>query len=440
MTRDENGEPEMFAGMITNLGKHNQIDHMTGLYNRFEFEGNIKKYMMDERVESLGIMILDMDAFKNLYDRSFGDEVLRLTGRKIAAVLPENAGIYRLDGDEFGIIVLGGDEEQCSDLYNRIQYQFTRQQEYGGRKFFCTVSAGLAFYPKDADNYLELIKYANYSLEHSKMLGKNRSTVFSRSILWEKERRLKMAELLRESIDQGFVGFSVCYQPQVRAGSGRLQHRYGDLVGVVGLVAAEVDRCGLSGALAVSAAGADRPGGEARQCSLWRRFAPDFMVSVNLSYVELMERDVFPAVMGALEEFGLPPANVTLELTESCMVKEDKQVNKIMGRFREAGLKVAMDDFGTGYSSLNSLKNIPADVVKIDRSFVTGITEEGYNATLIRSVAQLCRQVDMRVCVEGVETEEEHSAVRGMGVELIQGYYFGRPMLPELFEQKFTGM
>ena len=91
--------------------------------------------------------------------------------------------------------MLGGDEEQCSDLYNRIQYQFARQQEYGGRKFFCTVSAGLAFYPKDGDNYLELLKYANYSLEHSKVLGKNRSTVFSRSILWEKERRLKMAEL-----------------------------------------------------------------------------------------------------------------------------------------------------------------------------------------------------------------------------------------------------
>ena len=445
MTRDENDEPEMFAGMITNLGKHSQIDHMTGLYNRFEFEGNIKKYMMDERVEGLGIMILDMDAFKNindLYDRSFGDEVLRLTGRKIAAVLPENAGIYRLDGDEFGIIVLGGDEEQCSDLYNRIQYQFARQQEYGGRKFFCTVSAGLAFYPKDGDNYLELLKYANYSLEHSKVLGKNRSTVFSRSILWEKERRLKMAELLRESIDRGFAGFSVCYQPQVRAISGRLYgaealarwhcSEFGDVSPVEFIPILE--QTGLIGRL-----------GEwvfrsaARQCSLWRRFDPDFTVSVNLSYVELMERDIFPVVMGALEEFGLPPANVTLELTESCMVKEDKQVNKIMGRFREAGLKVAMDDFGTGYSSLYSLKNIPADVVKIDRSFVTGITEVGFNATLIRSVAQLCGQVDMRVCVEGVETEAEHSAVKGMGVELIQGYYFGRPMLPELFEQKFMG-
>lgn len=445
MIRDEDGQPEMFAGMITNLGKRNQIDHMTGLYNRFEFEGNIKKCMMDERVEGLGIMILDMDAFKNindLYDRSFGDEVLRLTGQKISAVLPENAGVYRLDGDEFGIIVLGGDEERCTDIYNRIQYQFGRQQEYGGRKFFCTVSAGITFYPQDADNYLELLKYANYSLEHSKVLGKNRVTVFSKNILWEKERRLKLAELLRESIDRGFAGFSVCYQPQVRTQSGSLYgaealsrwhcSEFGDVSPVEFIPILE--QTGLIGRL-----GEWVFGNAIRQCSLWRRFYPDFTVSVNLSYVELMERDLFPLIRDTLQEFGLPPANVTLELTESCMVKEDKLVNRIMNSFRDAGLKIAMDDFGTGYSSLYSLKNIPANVVKIDRSFVTGITEEGFNATLIRSVAQLCQEVGMYVCVEGVETQEEYRAVKGMGVELIQGYYFGRPMPPEQFEQKFMG-
>ena len=121
------------------------------------------------------------------------------------------------------------------------------------------------------------------------------------------------------------------------------------------------------------------------------------------------------------------------------MIRENAVLQEIFKKIRSLGIRIAMDDFGTGYSSLYSLKNIPADVVKIDRSFVTGITEVGFNATLIRSVAQLCGQVDMRVCVEGVETEAEHSAVKGMGVELIQGYYFGRPMLPELFEQKFMG-
>ncbi len=445
MIRDEDGVPEMFAGMITNLGKRNQIDHMTGLYNRFEFEGNIKRYMMDERVGSLGIMILDMDAFKNindLYDRSFGDEVLRLTGQKISAVLPGDAGVYRLDGDEFGIIVLDGDQEQCADIYNRIQYQFTRQQEYAGRKFFCTVSAGFAFYPQDADNYLELLKYANYSLEHSKMLGKNRGTVFSKNILWEKERSLKLAELLRESIDRGFAGFSVCYQPQVQAQSGGLYgaealsrwhcSEFGDVSPVEFIPILE--QIGLIGRL-----------GEwvfrnaVRQCGQWRRFYPDFTVSVNLSYMELMERDLFPVIRDTLEEFALPPANVTLELTESCVVKADKQINCMLNKFRGAGIKIAMDDFGTGYSSLYSLKSIPADVVKIDRSFVTGITEEGFNATLIRSVAQLCQDVGMYVCVEGVETREEYRAVKGMGVELIQGYYFGRPMLPEQFGEKYMG-
>ena len=117
-------------------------------------------------------------------------------------------------------------------------------------------------------------------------------------------------------------------------------------------------------------------------------------------------------------------------------VKNDEAVSGVMKRLRDAGMRIAMDDFGTGYSSLNSLRHIPADIVKIDRSFVRGITEDAFNATLIRSVTQLCHNVGKRVCLEGVETGEEYRAVREMGIELIQGYYFGRPMPPEEFERK----
>lgn len=443
MIRGEDGEPAMFAGMITNLGKNNQIDHMTGLYNRFEFEGDVKKRLVDEKMERLGLLILDMDSFKNindLYDRSFGDEVLRQTGQKIASILPENARIYRLDGDEFGVVVEGGDEEQCMGIYNRIHYQFCKQQEYDGRKYFCTVSVGFAFYPQDADNYLELLKYANYSLEHSKLMGKNKATVFSRGILLEKERRLKMAELLRESIDRGFVGFCIHYQPQVYADNGVLYgaealarwhcSEFGDVSPVEFIPILE--QTGL-----IVRLGNWVFENAARQCGRFCRYIPDFRVSVNLSYVQLVEGDVVPVVSRTLEELELSPSNITLELTESYMVKDDEAVSAVMKRFRDAGMRIAMDDFGTGYSSLNSLRHIPADIVKIDRSFVRGITEDAFNATLIRSVTQLCHNVGKRVCLEGVETKEEYRAVREMGIELIQGYYFGRPMPPEEFEREF---
>lgn len=190
MIRDENGEPDLFAGMMTNLGLKNQIDRLTGLHNRYIFEGNIKKYLVDEkRNEPLAVMILDMDSFKNindLYNHSFGDEVLRIAAQKIASLLPSNAKVYRLEGDEFGILVSNGDAGECTRIFKKIQHAFAKQQEYNGKKYFCSLSAGTSLCPADADNYLDLLKYATYALETSKKAGKNKSTVFSQEILRKK--------------------------------------------------------------------------------------------------------------------------------------------------------------------------------------------------------------------------------------------------------------
>ncbi len=126
-------------------------------------------------------MRLDMDEFKNvndLYDRSFGDEVLRVTAQMISSLLPSNARMYRLDGDEFAILILNGDWDDHIQIFNRIRYKMHRQQEFEGKKYYCTVSAGYAAFPEDGSQYLELVKCANYSLEHSKLLGKRQNHLF----------------------------------------------------------------------------------------------------------------------------------------------------------------------------------------------------------------------------------------------------------------------
>ncbi len=443
MIRDAEGRPDLFAGLITNLGKKNQIDHMTGLYNRYEFEGNIKKYMMDVKKSSFGIMILDMDAFKNindLYDRSFGDEVLRITAQKIASLLPPASRIYRLDGDEFGILMANGGVEEGRSLFDKIRAQFDRQQEYNGRKYFCTISAGCAFYPQDAENYLDLLKYANYSLEHSKRMGKNKATVFSKGLLKEKKRPLELAELLRESIDRGFAGFSVWYQAQVDTLTGELYGaealarwscaKYGNVPPSEFIPILE--QSGLIvplGSWIFSKAAA--------QSGKWQKLKPDFHVSINLSYLQLQEGDMSAFINSTLERLAVPPDSVTLELTETYLVNEDESVSRMMERMQKLGLRIAMDDFGTGYSSLYSLKNVPVDIVKVDKGFVKGITSDRFNAAFIHSIAQLCHNVGKKVCLEGVETQEEYDAVKDMGIELIQGYYFSRPVPAGEFEKHF---
>lgn len=444
MLKDSQGRPDLFAGLITNLGKVNRTDHMTGLFNRFAFEGNIKKYLADhEKRNRMDVMILDMDSFKNvndLYDRAFGDGVLRTTAQKISQMLSPNASIYRLDGDEFGILILNGEEREAQKIFGGIQNKFCRQQEYNGKKYYCTISAGCAVYPSDADNYLDLLKFANYSLEHSKQKGKNRMTLFSVELIREKERSLEFTELLRESIEHGFTGFSVSYQPQVYAETGEIcgaealarWHcpKYGDISPVEFIPLLE--QSGL-----IIPMGSWILYHAVEQCGRWRKRKPDFHISVNLSYRQLLEGDIVEGIRETLEILRMPPEGVILELTETYLMKDAAGTRDILDKMKQAGIMLAMDDFGIGYSSLFSLKSTPVDVVKIDRGFVKGITTDLFNATFVKAITELCHDVGKKVCLEGVESREEYEVVKGMGLELIQGYYFGKPVRAEVFEEQW---
>ena len=444
MIPDEYGEPGLFAGMITNLGKKNQIDHMTGLYNRFKLEGDVKKQLADgDSSMKFGIMILDMDSFHNindLYNRSYGDEILRIAGQRISSIIPPNAKAYRLDGDEFGVLVLGGEKQECLSIYGKIQNAYQKQQEYNGRKYYCTISAGCVFYPQDADNYLDLMKYANYSLEASKDAGKNRMTIFSGSLLAERERSLGLMEELRECVERGFAGFAIYYQPQTVVDTQELYGaealarwksvKYGNVSPIEFIPLLE--KSGL-----IIEFGAWIFYHAAMQCKKWMEQRNDFQMSINLSYLQLLEGDIVDYMQETLKSLELDPQHITMELTETYLVKADADVLGTMERMRRMGIRIAMDDFGVGYSSLHSLKNIPVDLVKIDRGFVKGIDGDIFNATLIRSITELCHDVGKTVCLEGVEIGAEYEVVRDMVLELIQGYYYGRPVPADEFEKQF---
>lgn len=442
MIRDGEGKPELFAGFITNLGKKNLVDHMTGLYNRYELEGAVKRHLVEDG-EKFGLMVLDMDGFKNindLYDRAFGDEVLRITAQMISSFLPVNSRIYKLDGDEFAILIVNGECDEHIGIFNEIKSRMQRQQEFEGKKYYCTISAGYASYPEHGSQYLELLKCANYSLEQSKLAGKNRLTSFSPEILPEKERRLELTELLRESIERGFAGFSVAYQPQVEAATGKLYgaealarwtcEKYGSIS--PGEFIPLLENSGLINQMGrwifEEAAG---------QCKKWRRVNPDFMMSINVSYHQLRKGDIVPEALKVLKELELEPCGLVLELTESYFMEEEENRENVLENLHKAGFRLAMDDFGMGYSSLLSLKNIPVDIVKIDRGFVSGIAKGRFNLIFIKAITELCHNVGKRVCLEGVETEAEYRAVCDTGLELIQGFYFGRPVTAGEFEGKW---
>lgn len=248
--------------------------------------------------------------------------------------------------------------------------------------------------------------------------------------------------LLRDSIECNFRGFSVVYQPQVYAESGKLY----------GAEALARWRCGKYGEVSpdvfipvLEKNGKSLQFGRwvflqaANQCGKWSKFLPDFQMSINLSGCQLQQGNWKIFMEAVFRQLELSHSNITVELTESYPVYRQESAYREVMSLQEAGIQIAMDDFGTGYSSLISLKSLPVNIVKLDREFVSGIADDRFQATFIPSITQMCHNMGKQVCLEGVETRQEYELVRQMGVELIQGYYFGKPLAAEMFEACYLG-
>ena len=164
---------------------------------------------------------------------------------------------------------------------------------------------------------------------------------------------------------------------------------------------------------------------------------PEYKVNVNLSVVQLLQNDIVEQIAEVISETGIDPKNLTLEVTESLAINDMNRMKKILADIKKLGVRVALDDFGTGYSSLNHIREMPIDVIKIDRCFIIDIGKDDFSNAFVKMVAELASAIDVNVCVEGVETKEQLDILMGSKIQLIQGFYFGRPMTAREFEEKY---
>ena len=437
LIRDSYGEPSLFAGIMTPMGRHNKIDPLTQLLNHSEFYAKIQNENEEEGTEQMGVMVLDVDDFRlfnELYDRESGDEVIQRIANLIQAILPDNGSLFRLDSDRLGVVFEHISRKEIQVFYRGIQKRLGIIAQGRKQKIPITISAGAILYPEDGVPREALVRYVDYAVQHAKACGKNQLVFFNGEILEGKTRALELSRTLREAISRGYEGFYLNFQPQVNAESKTI-------IGVEALM-----RWKDSNGQIVS------PGefipvmeenGMIREVSLWMmeralrtgnewiKLKPDFSLSINISAPQLMDKNFLPALTGALRKSGFPSGNLVVELTESCAVQNIDIFKERFEELRAMGIRVAMDDFGTGYSSLGMLKNAPVDLVKIDRQFVKNILVSSFDATFISFVVAICHDVGIRVCLEGVETEEEYNFLKPLQLDCIQGYYFGRPVEPE---------
>ncbi|MBJ9763955.1 GGDEF and EAL domain-containing protein [Clostridioides difficile] len=422
------------VGRIKNIGEKNKFDSITGTWNREQFEHKMN-YLIKEKIYKNGAMfIMDIDNFKNInekYGHSYGDKVLRAIATEVLEYLPKDVRLYRLDGDEFAFFYPMCTKETIEKIYEKIQMYTNTQHEIESSKYYCTVTAGVAMYPEDGDNYLDLFKHDDIALDIAKISGKNRIKFFSQELYENKLKVISMQQKLRECVENNFNDFELFFQPQVNAVTKEVigaevllrwhSSTYGEVSPVEFIPILEQSNLIIPvGKWIIKEA--------VKQCKEWHKINPDFKISVNVSYIQLKEDFFRDFIVECLVEYQLRPEFLILELTENCWIPDINLLNDKFISLKGIGVYIAIDDFGTGYSSLNYLKELSVNIIKIERSFVKNITYNSYEYTFLEYIIKLAHIINLKVCVEGIESYEEYDIVKSLGVDIIQGFLFGRPV------------
>lgn len=423
-------------------------DFLTGLYNRMCCERDLAMQIEYARQEkrSGGLLYLDLDDFKHINDglgHQYGDVLLQSISGSLQRIDGIQNTCYRMGGDEFVIIVPPESFERFDEIVEEIKEIFAKPWFLKDADYYCTMSMGICHFPENGEDVQDLIKKADIAMYEAKKTGKNRVAKYSDSISSTSGKRLDMEKNMRDATSNGYREFEVYYQPIID-----IQKPGAPCTGAEALVRWNSSSFGFippSDFIPLAEyLGLINPIGNhvlreaCKACRYWNDNGhPEYKVNVNLSVVQLLQTDIVDIVKRTLEETGINPHNLTLEVTESLAINDMERMKEILNSIRGLGVRIALDDFGTGYSSLNHIREIPLDVIKVDQSFVAELAEDSYSQSFIKMVAELAGAIGVSICIEGIETREQYKVLEGMQVRLVQGYYFDRPLQRERFEEKY---
>lgn len=423
-------------------------DFLTGLLNRMCCERDLARIIDEAKKynETGALLYMDLDNFKHINDglgHQYGDVLLKNISGAIHAIRGIEETCYRMGGDEFVIIVPPRSYRFFNEIIDNIKTVFATPWYLKDGDYYCTMSMGIVKFPDEGDSVEDLIKKADIAMYEAKKTGKNRIATYNSESLTDSSKRLDMEKNMRDATNNGFEEFLVYYQPIVDislpdtpcTGAEALIRWNSEELGFI----SPADFIPLAEHLGLINPIGDYVLREAcEECKKWNDNGhPNYKVNVNLSVVQLMQNDIVDIVKKTVEETGINPRNLTLEVTESLAINDMDRMKKIMSQIRDLGVRIALDDFGTGYSSLNHIREIPLDVIKVDQSFVKELVEDDYPKSFIKMVSELASAIGVSICVEGIESEEQYKVLEGMKVRLVQGFYFDRPMTRDDFEKKY---
>ena len=435
---------ETFAGHAGVLLENDQVkeqlryqayhDALTELPNRSLFTERVGEALA-ARSEGIAVLFIDLDDFKTINDtlgHSAGDELLRAVAERVRACVRPGDLAARLGGDEFGILLEHGADDAAEQVAIRLVEALRAPFVLSGREFSVHASIGIASGLCDARTADELLSNADVAMYSAKAAGKRRFAVYEPRMHTRVRRRHELTAALERAIEREEI--ILCYQPIVTLSSGRTvafealarwQHPTRGLVLPNGFIPLAGER----GLMVTVGRAVLREA--CRRASQWQSKFPDHAslgISVNLSPSELQNPRLTREVESALEEAGLAPESLILEITESGAMADPAATLVTLRELRRLGVRLALDDFGTGHSSLSHLRDFPIDILKIAKPFVDGLDQEPDDSTFTDAILRLAGALQLPVVAEGIERAEQANILRRLECSLGQGYYFARPL------------
>jgi diguanylate cyclase (GGDEF)-like protein/PAS domain S-box-containing protein len=417
-----------------------RIDPLTKLANRMQFQHLLQQTIARAKrsQQYVALLYLDVDRFKDINDtfgHAAGDTSLEIFARRIQGELDDDATAGRLAGDEFAVVVCGAAHmaefvEEVAALAGKLLRAVGKPFQVHGEEIFMTTSIGVALYPRDGDNVIDLIRNADAALYQSKKAGGNWFEMYSPDMNTAAVERLMMKSKLRRAFERDELRLH--YQPKYNVKTGRIE-------GAEALVRWDLPERGLvypsdfiplaeetNLILQIGDWVLNRVCEDYRH---WQRYLPSpCRVSINLSLRQLLQQRFLDRVRETFKTHGVSPTCLELEITETTLMEDTSRTIRILDALYGMGLHLAIDDFGTGYSSLSALQQFPISTLKIDQSFIRDVAIDRDDAAIVSTIIQMGHSLKLDVVAEGVESEEQLSFLRRHDCDYVQGHLFGDPV------------
>lgn len=454
---DENGNPLMIAGSLVDITeqKANEeklkdilyYDILTGLKNRNCFEKDMKKYLEDPSATG-SILCIDIHNFKifnELFGRDFANKILIEFTRIISLYISDNLGVYRLEGDEFLVHIRENTQEQILEKLIPFQMYLSRERTLEGHVIFIRANIGVAIYPQNGTTSEELIQNANMALLMRSKTNRHQTVFFRSESMDSLNKKYILERVIRQDVTDGMKNFRLVFQPVMEISEGKalwhgaealLRYHTPDLEGVSQEELIETleysDLILTAGRWVVKQA--------VKECKNWHKMGFPLYMNINISAQQVSDKDLVSYIRKCCRESELDPKWLVFELTETSLINNFEIADQFCRELRDMGAGAALDDFGTGYSSFTYLKRLTISQIKVDREYIQHISKDTYNQIFLKCLYDLGSSLGVKICAEGVETEETYQKMLEMGVPLMQGFYFDRPLEAEEFRQHISAL